>query len=339
METKYSLDDPLKQLRWLAASDPKQARAVLYDLVKSNTDKLDAVLQSASGPGDGRLRQIIATVFRTDPTATVLTPWLQQWLKVEPDEFTKSAIATALGVRAVITEPRPLPRSSGTTAVEAYRYVADRLCHRVRNAMTLPTAQMLRLEQLAQNSEDADLRQELLEIHAGMQTGLMRIARNVEFDTNDGYLSWQSIPIIPWLEKNAHEFSARHGQARFAITLDQTVRRTTVRATPFLLETTFGNIWSNAVQAADTPPCIEIQCAIDAQNNQINMLVLDSGPGFPESQLDTAFHEVFSTKAPSRGRGLLEIGDAITRLQGSVRLQKDHRGHYRLALSLPQETP
>jgi signal transduction histidine kinase len=339
METEHGLDDPLTHLRWLAASDPKQARAVVYDLVRGNTDKLDAVLQSASRPGDGRLRQIIATVFRTDPTATILGPWLQQWLKVEPDEFTKSAIATALGARAVVTEARTLPRSSGTTAVEAYRYVADRLCHRVRNAMTLPTAQMLRLEQVAHSAEDAELRQELLEIHAGMQTGLIRIARNVEFDTNDGYLSWQSIPIIPWLEKNAHEFAARHGQARFAVNLDQSVRRVTIRATPFLLETTFGNIWSNAVQAADTPPCIEIQCAVAAYRNQITMLILDSGPGFPESQLDTAFYEVFSTKAPSRGRGLLEIGDAITRLQGAVRLEKDHRGRYRLALSLPLETP
>ncbi len=337
METDQGINDPLTQLRWLAASDPKQARAVIHGLVTGKTDVLDAVLQAASRPGDGRLRQIFATVFRTDPTAAVLAPWLQQWLKVESDEFTKSAIATALGARAVITEPRTLPRSSGTTAVEAYRYVADRLCHRVRNAMTLPTAQMARLEQLAGSCEDPELRQELLEIHAGTQTGLIRIARNVEFDTNDGYLSWQSIGIVAWLEKNAHEFAARHGQARFTVSLEPSVRRVNVRATPFLLETTFANIWSNAVQAAETPECIEIQCTTDAHRNQINMLVLDSGPGFPESQLDTAFHEIFSTKAPSRGRGLLEISDAVTRLQGSVRLQKDLHGQYRLALRLPVE--
>lgn len=67
------------------------------------------------------------------------------------------------------------------------------------------------------------------------------------------------------------------------------------------------------------------------------MLAIDNGPGFPESQLEAAFHQVFSTKAPSRGRGLLEIADAVARLQGVVRLTQDCDGRYRVSLSLPLE--
>jgi signal transduction histidine kinase len=337
MVLKQDSDKVVTDLRWLAASDPKQARTAFHSLLHGHATLLEDVLKNASSPGDGRLRQMIATVYRTDDSATSLEPWLRQWIEIEPDEFTKSAIAAALSARTPGETLRPTPRMQATNTVEAYRYVADRLCHRVRNALSLPSAQIHQLEQLASRIDDPALHSELLQVRANLQKGLLRISRNVEFDTGDDYLKWQSVEILSWLETSANEFASRFGPAKLAIICDQTVRRVKVRATRFFLDTAFGNLWSNAVQAVE-PPCeIEVQCAFDSQQGQLEMLIHDNGPGFSESHLETAFQQVFSTKHESRGRGLLEIADAVIRLQGTVQLTKATSGEFRIQIGIPVE--
>ena len=176
-----------------------------------------------------------------------------------------------------------------------------------------------------------------MQILAGFQTGLFRISRSVEFDTGDDYLTWQTIPFIGWLESASKEFEARFGPAKLIVTCDPTVRRAKVRATRFFLETVFGNLWSDAIQAVETPCHFEIQCALNTGRGIIDMMVVDNGPGFAEAQLETAFQQVFSTKSDSRGRGLLEIADAVLRLQGTVELTKTITGEYRIRIGLPVE--
>jgi signal transduction histidine kinase len=329
----------LDNLRWLAASDPKRARAAFQELLQRGGDALSALLTSASQPGDGRLRQMIATVFRTDSTATILEPWLRRWLEVEPDEFTKAAIESALASRSPAPMVRPAPRNPAAQALEAYRFVSDRLCHRIRNAITLPNAQIKRLEHLISETSDPTLKNELMQILAGLQTGFVRIARNVEFDTGDDYLAWQTVPLFSWLDSMEKEFTARFDAAKLVVTCDPVVRRATVRATRFFLETVFGNLWSNAIQAAEPPCRFELQCALDSRRTALDILVLDNGPGFSEAHLEAAFQQVFSTKSQSRGRGLLEIADAVTRLQGTVELAKVAAGEFRIRIRLPAEVP
>jgi len=337
MVPNQTSENVITDLRWLAASDPKQARTAFHALLKGDATLLYEVLKNASRPGDGRLRQMIATVYRTDESATALEPWLRQWFEIEPDEFTKSAIVAALSARMPEETPRPTPRIQAANTVEAYRYVADRLCHRVRNALSLPSAQIMRLEQLASEVDDPDLHSELMQVRANLQKGLLRISRNVEFDTGDDYMTWQSVQIVGWLETSANEFASRFGPAKFQVTCDQTVRRINVRATRFFLETAFGNLWSNAVQAIEAPCQIEVQCALDDQRGQLEMLILDNGNGFAESHLETAFQQYFSTKHKSRGRGLLEIADAVIQLQGTVQLAKTSNGEFRIRISMPVE--
>jgi len=337
MVPKQDSEKVVTDLRYLVASDPKRARSAFLTLLRGDAPLLDAVLKNVSRAGDGRLRQMIATVYRTDDTASSLEPWLRQWIKIEPDEFTKAAIAAALSGRTRGKTLRPAPRVHAANTVEAYRYVADRLCHRVRNALSLPIAQIVRLEQLASEVNDPELHSELMQVRANLQKGLLRISRNVEFDTGDDYLTWQSVQIVEWLESSANEFASRFGPAKFAVTCDQTVRRIKVRATRFFLETAFGNLWSNAVQAVEPPCQIDVQCALDSQRGQLEMIICDNGPGFSESHLETAFQQVFSTKHQFRGRGLLEIADAIIRLQGTVQLTKTINGDFRIQISMPVE--
>jgi signal transduction histidine kinase len=335
MKPETERSDAMEDLRRLAAADPKRARAVINDLVRTGGEGLREVLTSASRPGEGRVRQMIAAVYRTDKSPDVLESWLREWLKVESDEFTRVAIEAALTKQEAPVNGRLSVRSQAVEAVEAYRFVADRLCHRIRNAMTLPNAHIKRFEEAVGHVADPVLKADLTQILAGVQTGFVRIARNVEFDIGDDYLIFQNVSLVSWIVSMERDFAARFGPARVIVNCDPVVRRSQVRASRFFLETIFGNLFANAIQAGDRPATLELQIALDEVQGRLDVLVLDNGPGFSEEHLDIAFQQVFSTKSPSRGRGLLEIADAVARLQGTVELVKRRVAEYRVHIVLP----
>jgi two-component system sensor histidine kinase FlrB len=108
-----------------------------------------------------------------------------------------------------------------------------------------------------------------------------------------------------------------------------------VWAAPFLLETVFANLWMNAVQAAGTG--CELVIEITATGRSLEILVIDSGPGFDEAARSAVFQSQYSTKGSGGGRGLLEISEAVGRLQGKVRLVPAGPDSYRIEIVLPLE--
>lgn len=328
----------IAKLRLLAASDPKEARAVIQDLLaKKRKAEVHAILDGISGPEDGRIRQAVATVFRTSDNFKELESWLRQWIKVEADEFTRNAIATALAASESLDLSASPVTTQSSNAVSSYRYVADRLCHRVRNAMSLPSLQVLRLERLVKRVEDPNLKNDLVQILTRLEQGFTRISRIVEFDTGDDYQKWDSINVIDWAESNANKLAAQFGNASLTVACAPAVRNSLVRATRFLLDTTFGNLWSNAVQAVEGPCKINMQCALNSATKELEITLIDNGSGFDKGHLEIAFQQMYSTRSENRGRGLLEIADAVTRMQGRVRLVQQTNSQYRLQIRLPVE--
>lgn len=323
-----------EDLRRLVVSEPKQARGDFSKILTSGAGRLEAVLEMASRPGEGRIRQMIATVARLNPD-TRLDPWLKKWLGVEADEFTKAAIKGAIEQSSPPKRSTTQRRSHPNHFVEAYRYVSDRLCHRVRNSLTLPGAQFIRMQNCIDDIQDPALQSELSEILASLRLSYQRISRSVEFDTGDGYLDWMEFDIVEWIERSAGEFSSRYGSASLSVEVSQGGRKHRVRATKFLLETMFGNLWSNAVQAAAAPCTIRFDCSFVDREKKLRLTVFDNGQGFSKEHQDTAFQQAFSTKSSSRGRGLLEIADAVAQLQGTVGFVEISPNEFRIRIELP----
>ena len=149
-----------------------------------------------------------------------------------------------------------------------------------------------------------------------------------------------------WLEGAAPGFANRLGHATFSLVASPQARRVRVRATAFLLDTAFGNLWTNSVQAADQlnlPSChITAELNVRKDNTEkgwVDALLRDSGPGFSSQMVASAFRLPFSTKAETRGRGLLEVADAIRRLQGEVKLVPVAANEHRVLIRLPVEAP
>jgi len=325
------------RIRREAVTDPKSARRTFEAVRSAGGERLAELLEFASRPGESRVRGVIAAAARLWGVSAELEPWLRRWAASEPDEFTRGAIELAVAAIPGRHTPEPLAPARRLPAdlIAAYRYVADRLCHRVRNAMTAPNAQLLRLETLIPRVWDDAVRDELTEILGALKTGFGRVGKGVQFDVGDDYLSWQPIELGRWLEAAGSDFASRFGNARLEVIGPAAARTLRVRATRFLLETAFGNVWTNALQAAGTP--CSITAAFAFTDGRLEILLSDNGPGFSESYLDVAFKETFSTKPGACGRGLLEIADAVSHLHGDIELQETTPGAYRIRIRLPVE--
>lgn len=337
MADEAPIERVFDRVRREAVTDPKAARQTFAALRSVGGERLREFLELASRPGESRARGVIAVGARLSNTCAELEPWLRRWADAEPDEFTRSAIGAALATIPGKTEPKPSPpaRPLPTELVATYRYVSDRLCHRVRNAMTAPNAQLLRLESILRRVEDQTVRGELTEILGALKSGFGRVGKGVQFDTGDDYLTWQAIELASWLETARSDFAGRFGPAQFDITGPVEARRLRIRSTPFLLDTAFGNIWTNALQASGTP--CSITAAFAVRNGRLEIVLSDNGPGFAIGHLDVAFKETFSTKPGARGRGLLEIADAVLHLEGDIGLVEVTAGVFRIRIYLPVE--
>lgn len=328
------VDREYEQLRRLAVGDARRAREELSRLLAQHPAILPGLMERASRAGEGRVRQVVATAVRLDPAARqALLSWVEGWMPVEADEFALRAMRDALAA----VEPRPAPPPARAELpmdfAATYRYVTERLCHQVRNSLARPDTELLRLRAFVGRLQGAD-RDALTEIIAGLQTGFERVAKAVEYDLGDSYLTWASIHLGEWLRREAAGLGQRFGAAKLTVT-NRMPHDPKVWAAPFLLNTIFANLWSNAVQAVGGG--CELTVTFSTAGKILEVLVTDNGPGFDDIAAASIFQTQYSSKGGRGGRGLLEITEAVGRLQGRVSLATVDSAR-RVQLLLPLES-
>ena len=319
-------------LRKLAAENPRQARKEFATLLDSSSGVLEDVLRLVGAPGEGRLRQLIANAVKQRPDKSRLIPYLRRWLAAETDEFAKAAIAGALtGVDESAFGSRRTP-SDPTHLVDTYRYVAERLCHRIRNSLTGPAQHLRALESLLNGGFDSKTIEAKAAI-AQLKDSFRTVSRIVEFNVDDTYFEWRTVDLVAWLRAMT---STNYIPKNSPLTLrfDGLTEGKFIRiwANDLMLETVFWNLWKNAQQAVGNP--CEITVRVTLRASEVELLFLDNGGGFSQDHAGVAFVEQFSSKGTDRGRGLLEVQDAIRRLGGTVELAVIG-GAYRIRMLLP----
>jgi signal transduction histidine kinase len=322
------------RLRRLAVEDPKTAREIFLEAFEANNNDLPEFLDRLRKQGEARLRQVVANAVRAHPEKRRLVPELLLWRDSETDEFTRRAIAGALADVDASALQRPKESSTEMLPkeiVDAYRYVSERLRHRLRNTMLSAQAQASRLKSAATKTAVPDIQTALAKIN----DALLSLGRELEAtDADPQYFQQRSIALGDWLRQMDLRYSSRYSSVNLKlINADNPEAR--ILASDYLLEIVFWNIWLNAHQAAG------INCSVtiifEAVGKDLTLKILDSGQGFSKDLKDIAFQEMYSTKTPGRGRGLLEIQEAVERLGGQIRLYEERPSEYRLQIRLPVE--
>ncbi len=343
-----------RELRRMAASDPRAARARLLEMLNADGLILDRLFDLMKPPSEGRVRQLVANTAKAQQgdkkIRDLLVPHLLHWQRFESDEFAKSAISAALqgldlAAYTSIDHGNAASRVSDSAsqdtlcsgeAVEIYRWVAGRLCHRVRNRMELPVAYLVDAIHEATAIEDDATRTAVTKRLIEAQQSFKQVARIVEFNIEDEHFLWRSVAVIPWLKKMTERYSASNKSFRLEVTGDVAHSDQLIEATDLLLEVIFWNLWQNIAQEADGE-CVA-KVGISARDENLYLLISDNGPGFQPAHATEAFKTSLSTRGEERGRGLLEVADAVQRLRGTARLVPVS-GEYRIELTFPVAKP
>lgn len=330
------------KLRTLTVTDPREARAFINELLDRNDPGVDGLLRRISAPGEGRARQVVVNAIRPRQDKDRLTPVLLRWREVEVDEFTKGAIAAALiGIDPSMHIAAP-GSSDLPDVVDTYRYVADRLCHRLRNAISKPSMLLSKLRVITEKMQETSVRGELLVTANQILDAFRQVSRLVEFDVSDEYFQRRPIALMDWIIGFNSRYSATQGPVAVTVTEHPTGSKLRILANEQHLETIFLNLWNNSTQAVQMQGEADVACHICVDirpeaSQRVEVLLMDNGPGIPEHLTDTLFGMSFSTKGEGRGRGLLEVQDAVRQLCGTVRLVQVQHGEYRVMMSFPLE--
>jgi C4-dicarboxylate-specific signal transduction histidine kinase len=325
-------DGIFERLRKLAVEDPNEARRLFLEVFDANSEELRELLTQLRRPNEGRLRQIVANTIRNHSEKQRVIPELLHWRVNETDEFARRAIEAALADVDIRAAPEPANQDAlpSRHLADLYRYVSSRLRHRLRNTMLSAQTQANRLTKLLPTGTSADIQTTIAKLNDAM----LRIGRDLEAtDVDDEYFRQRSVSLSDWLERLNAQYAATFRPITLQI-IKPNAEACRIFGSDYLLETMFWNIWLNAQQAVGDRNC-EITIEFLQHGEEVELLINDNGDGFPSDLKDVLFQQVYSTKSPGRGRGMLEIQDAVERLGGDIELYVAREREYRIRVHLP----
>jgi signal transduction histidine kinase len=325
------------RLRRLAVEDPREARVVFLAAFEAKSSELTDLFAQLRKPNEGRLRQVVANSVRAHPEKARIVSELLQWRETETDEFTRRAIDGALVdvEPATLREDKILEKVAAPSELaDVYRYVADRLRHRLRNTMLSAQAQASRLNRLMATAQSSEVQTVVAKLHDAM----ISMGRELEAtDVDPEYFRPRSVALPDWIRQLNTRYATQYSPVKLNL-IDADQEWIRVLANDYLLETIFWNIWINAQQSVGED--CEITIVFRRHLRELEMLISDNGEGFSPELKEILFQQVYSSKNSSgRGRGLMEIQDAVERLAGRVELYETKASDFRIRIRVPLETP
>ena len=325
-----------ERLRRLAVEDPREARVVFLAEFEAKSPGLTDLFARLRQPNEGRLRQVIANSVRAHPEKARIVAELLEWRETETDEFTRRAIEGALADvdPSALREDKTLDKiAAPSELVVVYRYVADRLRHRLRNTMLAAQAQASKLNRLMATGQGSEVQA----VVAKLNDAMISMGRELEAtDVDPEYFRVRPVALPDWLRKLSTKYAAQYSPVKLNL-IDAEPTWIRVLANEYLLETIFWNIWLNAQQSVGEN--CEITIRFNRHLRELDIRISDNGEGFSPELKEIVFQQVYSSKNDGgRGRGLMEIQDAVERLAGRIELYETKPSDFRIRIWLPLET-
>jgi C4-dicarboxylate-specific signal transduction histidine kinase len=95
------------------------------------------------------------------------------------------------------------------------------------------------------------------------------------------------------------------------------------------------NLLRNALQAMAECPDKRLWAACHSQQDQVFLVIRDSGPGMPADLIERWGQPFQSTRHEGMGLGLAISREIVTRHQGQLKLSNHPQGGLEVVLSLP----
>ncbi len=239
----------------------------------------------------------------------------------------RDSIGTYMGTVVVLDDLTELITAQKTAA---WREVARRIAHEIRNPLTPIQLSAQRIARRYRRAVGAEGQYDVIE--EGTRTILQ------EVDTLKGLVSefsrYARMPTVTLVPADLHEIvengllacASMHDGIRVERAFSNHVP--TIKADPDQLKRAFTNLFDNAVEAMEGEGTLRVGTTFDAEIQTVRVEIADSGPGIKAEDRDRLFLPYFSRKRGGTGLGLAIVHQIVA----------DHGGYVRVNDNQPRGT-
>ena len=239
---------------------------------------------------------------------------------------------TADGVVVVFDDVSPLIR---VQKVAAWREVARRLAHEIKNPLTPIQLSAERLRRHFTGAPDAtrDLVAECTTTIVGEVESLKGLVD--EFSQFARMPAPRAVPtdVHGLLDEALSLYRGLLAEVEIRTKYDGSLPRVLLDAEQF--RRVILNLVDNAIEAMDRRGVIDIETWHERNDNLVRIVVADNGPGIPLAERDKLFLPYYSTKKRGSGLGLAIVRRIVAEHGGSIDVTDNEPRGTRFAIELP----
>lgn len=243
---------------------------------------------------------------------------------------------TFLGYVLLLDDVTELSRSQH---LAAWRDVARRIAHEIKNPLTPLQLSAQRLERLLKGSELAGSVEESTRSIVEHVEIIKRLAN--EFSEYGRMPTAQFTPtdLAGLVASAVQSFTGEHQEVSFSYSADGTIPE--MLLDPEQIRGVVRNLLNNAAAAVSAQPRIaaarvDIKLSFDRKVSRAVLEIADNGPGVPAADKNRIFEPYFTTKKGGTGLGLAIVSTIISDHQGEIRVFDNRPTGTRMVVTLPQ---
>jgi two-component system nitrogen regulation sensor histidine kinase NtrY len=216
----------------------------------------------------------------------------------------------------------------------AWREVARRIAHEIKNPLTPIQLSAQRLRKKVQDGAD-DLLQVVPEAAESIEREVGALKRLVDEFSRFARMPDLAPRRVALAELVDSVLTLHQGQAgiRWQIDLDPAIGEVTLD--PEQIRRVLINLIDNAVAAMSGQGTIAISAREPVGDGTLRIEVADDGPGLPPADRAKVFSPYFSTKKRGTGLGLAIVHKIITDHGGTIRVEENEPAGIRFVIELP----
>ncbi len=222
----------------------------------------------------------------------------------------------------------------------AWRDVARRIAHEIKNPLTPLQLSAQRLERLLRNtsvSESVDDCTRSIVEHVEI---IKRLANEFSEYGRMPMAQFVSTDLAALVRATLAHFTAQHPTIAFSLFGDE--RMSEMLIDPEQIRGVLINILNNAVAAvashevAQNHPEVRVNLFFDRKARRAVLEIADNGPGISPSDKNRIFEPYFTTKRGGTGLGLAIVSSVISEHQGEIRVFDNQPSGAKFVITLPQ---
>lgn len=224
---------------------------------------------------------------------------------------------------------------SRTQHLSAWRDVARRIAHEIKNPLTPLQLSAQRLERILKGSEVSETVTECTTAIVEHVEIIKRLANEFSEYGRMPTARFISTDLVALAQSTVSLFTAQHPGVAFSFKSDERIPE--LLLDPEQIRGVIINVLNNAVAAVEGGAGrVDVRVSFDRKSRRASLEFADNGPGIPAADKNRIFEPYYTTKRGGTGLGLAIVSSVISDHQGEVRVFDNSPKGARFVVTLPQ---